>query len=535
MLNIFKLKLNKFKNIASSKKLIKNYPKDFPPSTREWKNSIYVYDKKALYLIPEASKLANRFIKSYFNLHNYKLERRIRREKILRRFRRLSSHKIYVSDGEFKHTNNKVLITLYIYNKQSANFLTKIYKIYTFKFNIIERILKFRLNRIRYNLKKINSKYINLTSIFNKFVNSSQRKTKLLNAKENKFLFYKIKTSNLEFKYVNPLHNTNKYINYIKFKLEDTKFVLRHKPLFGFINNMPVNAKLNSYINYDYNYNSKSTKENLKHNTIKIGLKKYKYIESLNKFNLNLLSKKKKRLVTNNIKYKYYLNRFFEKYKNNSLKRFKRYFLYRHLLYINKTKFNYTYIRHLINMIKKIYNKNVEFNLVNIKYFYYNSDILSQAITSKVKRNRKRLLRILKRSIRKIKIRRRYWANLYNKRDARLFIPRTKDDINKTIYKNFYKNQIKNPLKKTVLDLIKYKEITGIRLEAKGRLTRRYTASRSKHKVRYKGNLKNTDSSYHGKPSVILRGNTRSNLQFSKYKSKTRIGSFGIKGWVSGT
>jgi hypothetical protein len=33
---------------------------------------------------------------------------------------------------------------------------------------------------------------------------------------------------------------------------------------------------------------------------------------------------------------------------------------------------------------------------------------------------------------------------------------------------------------------------------------------------------------------VMLRGNLRSNLQYSKLKSKTRIGSFGIKGWVSG-
>ncbi len=52
---------------------------------------------------------------------------------------------------------------------------------------------------------------------------------------------------------------------------------------------------------------------------------------------------------------------------------------------------------------------------------------------------------------------------------------------------------------------IKYKGVTGFRLEAKGRLSRRYTASRSVSKVRYKGNLLNIDSSYRGLSSVLLK------------------------------
>jgi hypothetical protein len=31
----------------------------------------------------------------------------------------------------------------------------------------------------------------------------------------------------------------------------------------------------------------------------------------------------------------------------------------------------------------------------------------------------------------------------------------------------------------------------------------------------------------------MLKGNLRSNLQFTKVKSKTRIGSYGLKSWVS--
>jgi hypothetical protein len=76
--------------------------------------------------------------------------------------------------------------------------------------------------------------------------------------------------------------------------------------------------------------------------------------------------------------------------------------------------------------------------------------------------------------------------------------------------------------------------MAGIRLEAKGRLTRRFTASRSVFKIKWKGSLKNIDSSYRGLSSVILRGHIKSNVQYSIVNSKTRNGAFGLKGWISG-
>jgi len=87
-----------------------------------------VFNKNALNLIPQVTVLALKLIKSYFNLYNYKLERRIRSSRLLLRLRRLSSHKIYVSNGEFKHTNNKVVITLYLFNRQNFNYDKKIIK-----------------------------------------------------------------------------------------------------------------------------------------------------------------------------------------------------------------------------------------------------------------------------------------------------------------------------------------------------------------------------------------------------------------------
>jgi hypothetical protein len=75
--------------------------------------------------------------------------------------------------------------------------------------------------------------------------------------------------------------------------------------------------------------------------------------------------------------------------------------------------------------------------------------------------------------------------------------------------------------------------MAGVRLEARGRLTRRFTASRSVFKVKWKGSIKNLDSSYKNLSSVILRGHAKSNIQYTIINSKTRNGAFGLKGWIS--
>jgi hypothetical protein len=74
----------------------------------------------------------------------------------------------------------------------------------------------------------------------------------------------------------------------------------------------------------------------------------------------------------------------------------------------------------------------------------------------------------------------------------------------------------------------------GIRLEAKGRLTKRYRADRALFKINWKGGLKNIDSSYKRLPSVNLRGYLEPNLEYSIFTSKRHIGAFAVKGWISG-
>ncbi len=105
-----------------------------------------------------------------------------------------------------------------------------------------------------------------------------------------------------------------------------------------------------------------------------------------------------------------------------------------------------------------------------------------------------------------------------------------RDPLNRILTKIFSYNDIESEKRELILNSIKNKNITGVRLEAAGRLSKRHTASRSTFKLRYKGTLRNRDSSYKGLSSLIMRGNIRSNIQYTKLNSTVRIGSFGLKG-----
>lgn len=419
MLNIIKSKLNtSYKKGSNNKNVTIDY-KSFVPAIRDWKNSIYVYNKNTLSLIPLASNYVMKLIKGYFTLSNLKLEKKLRKERLRRRSKKLTTNKIFLSNGEFKHTNDKVIITLFLYNRQKYNYLYKLKKRYV-KLFVKARFLE-KLNLIK-------SKGLNILDLQKKLSTDLMR---ILPS-------YSYKVSFLQRWY---------YKNYIK----------------------------------------------------------------------------------------------------KALKRLKFYMFYKQLLYINQNKFNYSYLQGLIYLIKKIFKKNVELNLINLKYFYFNSDIFSQPLVLKLRKKRK-LLRYLKACVRKVKIKKtkeiinNYFFDLNklsNVEDVdilnNLLLSLLKQNEENYSNNNIVKNKYGfNILKYIILNNIKYKRVSGVRLEAAGRLTRRYTASRSRYKVIYKGNLENTLSSVKGYSSVLLRGNFKPNLQYTKLNSKSRIGSFGVKGWVSG-
>lgn len=379
--------------------------KHFPSSVREWNNSIYVFNKNTLNLIPSTTLSAMKIIKGFFSVYNKSLEKKMRSKRLLLRLRRLSSNRIYLSRGEFKHINNNVLINIYIFNRQKHNYLSKLKNIY---------LKKFLAN------KKIN--------------------TNLIKALKSIYI-----------KGLDCLREVNK--------------------------------------------------------------DKYLLIRALD------IVEKNKKYKINTFKSLYNYTLFFYKdLLNLTMKKLRLYFLYKQLIYLNKSKLNYTYLRLLKKHLEYLYNKNVEFNLINLNRFYLNSDILFESVKLKLTRNKRKMRKILNKIKDKVKI---------DQKKLSL------DSRNEVVNNLSQINEIRT-LKTTVFNNLKYRHVTGFRLEARGRLSRRYTASRSVFKLKYKGNLLNLDSSYGGLSSVMLKGNLKSNLQYTKLNSKTRIGSFGLKGWVSG-
>ena len=213
----------------------------------------------------------------------------------------------------------------------------------------------------------------------------------------------------------------------------------------------------------------------------------------------------------------------------------------------------------------------MEFNIVNLRAIYLNSDIFTQAIALKLRNRDNKLLKVLRSFLYMVKLSK---VNILKERFAHISIKNlwvnkvknltmdslatnmktdsindlltglfTKSNFSKKLevsgsdngkkYKS-HEADLKPSLVNYVLLLLKHKSMAGVRLETKGRLTRRFTASRSVFKIKWKGSLKNIDSSYRGLSSVMLRGHLKSNVQYSIVNSKTRNGAFGLKGWISG-
>ena len=283
------------------------------------------------------------------------------------------------------------------------------------------------------------------------------------------------------------------------------------------------------------------------------------YLVLTKKKSLNLISKvykqKKKLLKTlnkkNNIdKSKSYERKYLKNFFSKCLQREMIIFYYKQIISLNKFKFEKTYLLPMTGLIKNIYNKEIEFNLVNLKNLYLNSYIFSETLVTKIRNKKNRVLKVLKASLRMFQLASlnnlTIFNDMYNRKKELqnlklnyLGLGNEINEIKKEVYRKKFLSDMQGNEVQTisttnnVLDSIKNKSITGIRLEAAGRLTRRNVAARSIHKLRYKGNLKNMDSSYKGLSSVLFRGHAKSNVQYTKLKSKLRIGSFGLKGWVS--
>ena len=303
---------------------------------------------------------------------------------------------------------------------------------------------------------------------------------------------------------------------------------------------------------------------------LEVLLRYYKYLNNL--VNIKILNNDEKFMIfanransfyaCNYPKYSYYKDIAEEKYKEDL-------YTLRYLLKFNSVKFEKPFIIGLTHLVEKLYNKKIEFNIVNLRKMHLNSDILTQVIVLKLKNRKNRFLKILRSSLNKVKL-----PNVSRLGEGEKFSKDNKEDYFINKIRNTYINEMFNdditkidPLNKLLLNFfptsvynkadkleintnssndkksvslrnyvfkyLKHFKLAGVRLEAKGRVSRRFTASRSVFKLYWKGGLKNVDSSFKGLSTVMLRGDAKSNVQYSMLKSKYRIGAFGIKGWVS--
>lgn len=129
-----------------------NETKHYTPATKEWVNSVYFFNKDFIKTIPAADNAVNRLIKSYFSISPILNKKKSRRVEL--RFKRLSLNRILVSKAEMKHTNNKVVVTVYLYNKNKKTMLYRLKKLYkTLYFTVNDRATSLRTS----NMNKITS------------------------------------------------------------------------------------------------------------------------------------------------------------------------------------------------------------------------------------------------------------------------------------------------------------------------------------------------------------------------------------------
>src|SRR5258706_11137654 len=431
---IFIKKVNDKHKIIPLKKttLVLGANRHFPPAVREWYNSIYAYNKNIMNNLSIIDKLLNSFIESYFNL--YFNNKTLKSDPLSIRDKRLSFEKIFISKPDLKHTSSKVIITLHIYNEEQRYLNSK---------------LKYLLNT--------------------------------LYPKKKNFFFKGIKK------------HTNLSLAYNKSK-------------FSFIKE---NLSLKSYLDNLYSSICRRTDiEEYLFNPITLeNFEEYKKLHEDIKFFLSIKTLEDYR----NLKKAYEYILFYSFYEKN----IQELSYYKLLLNLNKSKFENNFLSKLTGLMINLYNKAIEFNIINLKALNLISDIFLKTISIKLKDRTNKLITHLKAALFMVKlpiffrIKENYKKlvirellinrvnNLYNKS----IISKCNDyTLNKLLYKLFPNSssiKINNSLKtsknkynlnkeieKTILNTLKYKDIYGARLEAKGRLTKRFTASRSLFKLK---------------------------------------------------
>jgi len=464
---------------------------------------------------------------------------------IAKRYRRISAKKIFVGKGELKHTNSKVIITFYVYNTEKLSLKREYKKLY----NSLYTTKYLPQNLKGTNIKSTQYKEIPLI----KYIDIDKNGDIYKNEEGEDIIRY------------NRPYTLKEFFGSYNYKTIITQKILKEeRPEINKIFNVKEINPMSQITYYEIYYSIAIFFIDRLTTYLEVLIKYYEYLTKL--VELKVLNDHEKFLIF--IKkascfypYEYPKSSFYMEIANDNYKT--TLYRLRYLLKFNSVKFEKPFIVKLRHLVEKFYNKKIEFNIVNLKKMHLNSDIFTQAIILKLKRKNNLIFRVLKSSLNKVKLpnvsRLTEKFNRSNKNEylvnnirntyinSMLNNDNTKIDSLNNLLLNFFPsadnlkvNEKKLPGVKHTISLrnyifrnLKHFKLAGVRVEAKGRLSRRFTAARSVFKLEWKGGLKNVDSSFKGLSTVMLRGDSRSNVQYSMLKSKNRIGAFGIKGWVS--
>lgn len=383
--------------------------------------------------------------------------------------------------------------------------------------------------------------YVNkiIQSYFNLFFKNHKYlgKTKFRYLKRRRNFLRRIYVSDADIKYTSNKAKITLYtINKEKKALKIKYLRLRQKITFNLLEKL--NQYYNDIIKETYLYMQKTYKRKTEYffalnyiNKQKFVKHKIKYLESFHSLSQLLLKKTWSGLLKyQSIKFLKYLRKY-------------------DLLYsLNTHKFNkFKLLSKLTYLLQRILGKKLEYSIINLKSIAYHPDIFTYLLGLKIKRDkfkpRRRIQYVLHKSkiLKNNRIQERSKIQKWDKMD--IFKNKFKDSKVISNIQNGY--SLSNLLKNTnitnknkifdfLFNSINYKNLGGVRIKVSGRLTKRYRADRAIHTLKWKGGLKNIDSSFKGLSTVTFRGNTHSNLSYSWFKSKRRIGSFAVKGWIAG-
>lgn len=499
----------------------------------EWTNNIYTFGNDS-HLMTE-DNLSNIVIKSYIgstiqDKHESKTGRR-KSKRMKDLIMRSTTKQIFISNTETKHNSRKLVVTVYVFDRK-------------------KQIISKRLN---YFFKWLRSKGIINNNLRNSFWKKKHQDFQVISE------YFKPKLSNsLTYKRLNSI---SKYIfirsiySSIGIKCKWVKYgssirlILTKKGKTIYTSNC-VEIK---HSKLDY---TKLNRE-LLYILYKINNKKTNSLD-INKMFIKFWKIRKDKIK--HIIKKRYITIYLFNYYNNYMK------------LLNNKLCNY--LPYIKAIISKIYNKNIAINIIYLKYLHLNIDLLLKAIAVKLNKRKSRLLKILKKSLKLVYVPKHYKNEVKVSSVKQNNLEQTKVNLdynnllnyytgthvnkiynNKLVYHLFYSlfvssNYInKNTVSITdktesnekgifeIINNLKHKYTTGVWLNAKGRLTRRYKASRALYKSKHKGSLQNLDQFKDRKTNTrnlsLLKNTTKSNLQLGYVSSKKRIGVFGLKGWIS--